>query len=267
MKSPKESALDKKILAMTSGLAHRMASMLLEDEEIQELQEYANVVSIRRLNFNDHGPVHMRSVVINALTMLEILHESTIKTSLEEDEAGTIDDSRIAVLLAAFLHDIGMSVGRQNHEVNSALFAYPLITRLLTALYPNEIKRRIAVRCMAIEGIEGHMATQKIHSLEAGLILIADGCDMEKGRARIPMMLSTEPKSGDIHQYSAAAIKKVNIGKGVNRPVRIDVLMEESVGFFQIEEVLMRKLDMSPAKRYIELYAAVEGQEPKRYLG
>lgn len=267
MKSQKESALDKRILNQTTGLARRLAQLLVQDAEVQELQEYANTVSIRRLNFNDHGPVHMRKVVLNALLMLDLLHQGGIKTSLELDESGSIEDSRVAVMLAAFLHDVGMSVGRQNHEMNSAILAAPVISRLLEALYPDDMRKRVAVRSTALEGIEGHMATMRIHSVEAGLILVADGCDMEKGRSRIPMMLSTEPRVGDIHQYSAAAISKVNIGKGEHRPILIEVLMDESVGFFQIEEVLLQKVNMSPVKEHIELVASVQGLPPRRYLG
>ena len=221
----------------------------------------------RSLNFNDHGPVHMRKVVINALTMLELLHNAGVRTSLEHDEAGDIDDSRAAVMLACFLHDIGMSVGRQNHEINSAILGLPVITRILEQFYPDSVRKRVAVRSMAIEGIEGHMATQRIHSMEAGLILVADGCDMEKGRSRIPMLLSTEPRVGDIHQYSSAAIHKVTIAGGEKRPIRIEAHMSESVGFFQIEEVLLHKVNMSPVKPYIELFGIVDGQEPRRYLG
>lgn len=267
MKSPKENTLDRRILSMTSGLSHELALVLVVDEEIQELQEYANTVSIRRLNYNDHGPVHMRKVVINALVMLDLLHESGLKTSLEADEVGTIEDSRVAIMLSAFLHDIGMSVGRQNHEMNSAILAAPVIARVLEGLYPKDMRRRVAVRSMALEGIEGHMATQRIHSIEAGLILVADGCDMEKGRSRIPMMLSNEPRAGDIHQYSAAAISRVSIEKGEHRPIRIEVSMRESVGFFQIEEVLLQKVNMSPVKPYVELLGTVEGQDSRRYLG
>lgn len=267
MKSPKEIALDKKILAMTEGQVQSLAEAMLSDAEIQELQEYANVVSIRRLNYNDHGPVHMRMVVINALNMLSHLRGAGIQTSLEQDEAGSFEDSTMAVMLAAFLHDIGMAVGRHNHELNSAIFAYSIITRLLQKQLPDNLKRQVAIRSLAIEGIEGHMTTQRIHSLEAGLILIADGCDMKKGRARIPMLLSSEPKIGDIHQYSAAAITNVSIGKGSKRPIRIEITMSESVGFFQVEEVLLHKVNMSPVKQYIELDAAVEGQSAKRYLG
>ena len=42
--------------------------------------------------------------------------------------------------------------------------------------------------------------------------------------------------------------------------------MTSEVGFFQIEEVLLQKIDASPAKKFVELYAGVEGQERKCYL-
>ena len=128
----------------------------------------------------------------------------------------------------------------------------PLATRFLGRLYPDSLERQVALRSLVLECIEGHMATQRIHSLEAGLILIADGCDMEKGRARIPMMLNNEPRVGDIHQYSAASIEKVEITKGERHPIKISVEMKESVGFFQVEEVLLQKVAMSPAKDLVE---------------
>ena len=42
--------------------------------------------------------------------------------------------------------------------------------------------------------------------------------------------------------------------------------MSGDVGFFQIEEVLLTKIDASPAKQFVELYAGVAGQQPKCYL-
>jgi metal-dependent HD superfamily phosphatase/phosphodiesterase len=110
------------------------------------------------------------------------------------------------------------------------------------------------------------MAMIKVHSLEAGLILVADGCDMEKGRARIPMLINAEARVGDIHKYSSSAVDRITIGPGTEKPIGIEIEMSQSVGFFQIEEVLFPKLNMSPAKPYIELTAAVIDEEPKRYL-
>ena len=232
MKSPKQIHLETELLRMVpgasppqrqraggrqrgkpqrqrAGVALRAAEILLHDREIQSLQEYANTVSIKRLGFNDHGPVHMRTVVINALIMAGLLHEAGTKLSLEQDEVGTYEDSLVALLCAGMLHDIGMTVGREDHEHASVELALPLLERILGEVYGENIEKRVIVRSMVVECIVGHMATQRIHSLEAGLILIADGCDMEKGRARIPMMIASEGKVGDIHKYSASAIEEV----------------------------------------------------------
>jgi len=110
------------------------------------------------------------------------------------------------------------------------------------------------------------MATRRIHSLEAGLILIADGCDMEKGRSRIPMAIDSAPKYGDIHKYSSAAIDKVVLEKGEKHPIRILVQMTSDVGYFQIEEVLLPKINMSPAKKYVELVVKILDGKEKQYL-
>jgi metal-dependent HD superfamily phosphatase/phosphodiesterase len=71
---------------------------------------------------------------------------------------------------------------------------------------------------------------------------------------------------GDIHKYSANSIDKVLIQPGNRRPIKIEVQMSAEVGFFQIEEVLLPKINSSPAKNLVELYAGVNGQELKRYL-
>lgn len=263
--------MDKKIISAVEELhgdapSHRIVQRLLEDPEIHAMQEYANTVSIKRLGYNDHGPVHMRTVALNAVIMMGLLRQANIPTSLEAEEAGSFDESLSAVLLASFLHDLGMTIGRQDHELHSAYLAYPIIDRLLAEVYGTDIQKRVVVRSVAIEGIVGHMGGRKIHSLEAGIILIADGCDMEKGRARIPMALSHEPRVGDIHKYSANSIEEVRLSAGTEKPIRIDVSMSSEVGFFQVEEVLLGKIASSTAKGYIELYASVIGGEPKRYL-
>ncbi|MBS7261580.1 MAG: phosphohydrolase [Treponema sp.] len=230
-------ALTNEIIELTSEkdpLPLLVAKELIEDEEIEAVQNYANNVSIVRLGYNDHGPVHMRTVCRNALKMLKILHQAGIKTSLETEQAGTFSDSVTAVILSGFFHDFGMTIGRQDHELYS--------------------------------GILGHMGTRRIHSIEAGLILIADGCDMTKGRARIPMELNTKPSVGDIHKYSANSIESVKIHQGNEKPIQIEVFMSSDVGFFQIEEVLIPKINSSPAKGFIELYAGVKDKEMKKYL-
>jgi uncharacterized protein len=266
LKSQKEHVLDRKLMNMLSGKAKQTAELLILDSEIEVLQAYANDVSIKRLGLNDHGPVHMKTVAINAMNMSELLHNAGIKFNLEMEDVGTYEDSQVAILLAAYLHDIGMSIGRERHEQMSAIQAISILQRLLENVYPNDLEKQIILRSLALEGIVGHMATQKIYSLEAGIILISDGCDMRKGRARIPLLLHAEARIGDIHKYSAASIENVIISKGDKRPIKIFVEMSSPVGFFQVEEVLYHKIDSSPVKSYIELCAGVIGGEVKVYL-
>ena len=270
MKSQIEISIDNKIIKMVeefnlSGHALIAIKELLDDKEIQAAQEFANNVSIVRLGFNDHGPVHMRKVTQSAIKMMDLLQKAGIKTSLETDGYGTFEDSLLAVMLATMLHDLGMAVGRQNHEAHSTIIAYPIIDRLLEKVYENSLQKRVTIRSVALEGIAGHMGTMNISSLEAGIVQIADGCDMTKGRARIPIALAHPPRVGHIHQYSANSIEEVKIKEGSEKPVRIDVIMSSEVGLFQVEEVLMNKIAGSPAKQHIELYALVDNTE-RRYL-
>ncbi len=264
-KSGKESALERRILSLLDGRLRDLAEELLGDHEIHHYQEYANIVAIKRLGYNDHGPVHMRKVAFNALTMAKLLRARSVGLSMETEEAGGHDDSLLVLLLAAMLHDLGMAVTRENHENYSVTLGLPLADRYLERYYPDDRRRRVIARSMITECIIGHMATIRIHSREAGVILLADGCDMEKGRARIPMLLNRDPSVGDIHKYSSAAVNKIEITAGTEQPIRITVRMAESVGFFQVEEVLYPKLTMSPVKPFVELYAGIVGETLRRY--
>lgn len=240
--------------------------MLRDDPEIQALQDYANTVSIKRLGYNDHGPVHMRKVTLNAIRMAEILHDKGVPLSLEKEDIGSYEDSLVALILAAFLHDVGMTIGRAFHENTGIWLALPILERILLQAFPEDLAKRVILRSLAMECIMGHMASIPIHSTEAGIILVADGCDMEKGRARIPMMISTESRVGDIHKYSANAIEKVKLLPGELRPLKIEIRMSDVVGFHQVEEVLFPKIKASPIKPLLELWALMDGMEPKQYL-
>ena len=266
-KSPKKEAIERAILQKLKGSSlMNFAEAVLKDPELNAYQECANAVSIMRLKYNDHGPVHMRKVVLNALTLAELLHEAGIPLSLEQEGAGSYDDSRAALILAGLMHDIGMCVTRMNHENLGVPLALPIVSRFLEMLYPQDIRKQVLLRGLCIECIVGHMGIVKVNSLEAGIILIADGADMEKGRARIPALLSHDAKVGDIHQYSSAAIESLVIKQGTGKPIKIEIQMKSDAGFFQVEEVLFPKLNMSPIKPYVELHARVTGGPIKKYL-
>jgi len=275
MKSQKEISLEERIIHSLrpelfdgNTLPLKTTEILMQDSEIQALQEYGNSVSIVRLGFNDHGPVHMRTVTKNCIKMMKLLHNAGVKTSLEKEESGNFCDSLTAVIIASMLHDLGMTISRQDHEIYSSIIAMPIINRILDKLLADDINKKVIIRSLAMEGIIGHMGIHKISSIEAGMILVGDGCDMTKGRARIPMAISTEAKIGDIHKYSANSIDSVKITEGqkAEKPIKIDVTMSSDVGFFQIEEVLLPKINSSPVKPYIELFAGQENSEKKQYL-
>lgn len=278
MKSQKEIVLDERLLIKVKEIVEancpgddlpvRIAEELLTDPEVKAIQDYSNNVSITRLGFNDHGPVHMRIVCMNALKVLGIFVKAGIQTSLEREGAGTFADSMSAVIIAAMLHDAGMTIGRKDHELYSGIIVFGLISRILEKVLPGEdnIMRRTVIRSLALEGIIGHMGTHPIHSVEAGIILVSDGCDMTKGRARITLEHTIKATEGDIHKYSAGAIEKVKLRSGEEKALRIEVEMKEAVGFFQIEAVLIPKIKASTILPYVELYAGVIGEEMKRYL-
>ena len=113
MKSVKELSIESKILKRLENnpVCLELVNFLFNDEELQVMQEYANNVSIKRLGYNDHGPVHMRQVTANAIKMLNILQQSGIKTSLEREEIGTFEDSMCGVIIAGLMHDLGMMIG------------------------------------------------------------------------------------------------------------------------------------------------------------
>jgi metal-dependent HD superfamily phosphatase/phosphodiesterase len=230
------------------------------------MQEYANTVSIVRLKYNDHGPVHMRTVVLNSIIMMDLLRRAGVKTALETEESGDIEYSLCAVIAAAFLHDVGMSIGRNDHELHSSYLAYPILDRILREVCGKNMQKLVMIRALALEAISGHMGNRSINSLEAGIVQVADGCDMKKGRARISLAIGGSPRVGDIHQYSANSIEELVIEEGREKPVSIRVNMSSEVGHFQVEEVLLNKIASGTAKSYIELYAILNNGEPKRYL-
>ena len=119
------------------------------------------------------------------------------------------------------------------------------------------VGNRLHLAAVGIYNEVGNLPVQGIANLEQLL---------EKGRARIPMLNFKESMVGDIHKYSADAIDHVTFSPGTKRPLNISVEMNSSVGLFQIEEVLLPKIDSSPLKQHIALYAYVRGEERKQYL-
>jgi uncharacterized protein len=110
------------------------------------------------------------------------------------------------------------------------------------------------------------MGHQEIASREAGVLLVADGCDLEFGRAKPATNISINGRIGDIHRYSASCVQKVTLSPGDVKPVKISILLKEYAGFFQIEEILMQKILKSTIKDFVEVVGFIKPESPKRYL-
>ena len=100
--SPKQTELNNALLSRTTGKVKDLLVWLLDDQEIDHYHSWANVVSVRRLGYNDHGPVHARISTYNALKILSHLEAGGCSPSLVKEEVGTMEDAQIAQCVECF---------------------------------------------------------------------------------------------------------------------------------------------------------------------
>ncbi len=151
-------------------------------------------------------------------------------------------DAEVVVAAGAMLHDTGMSIHRADHEAYSLFLAEPKLRELLDGVY--EEPELTVVVSEALHCIIGHRRRGQPYTLEAGVVRVADALDMAQGRSRLPV------ERGDIgiHSISAAAIDDVNIERGTDRPIRVEIKMNNSAGIFQVDDLLATKIRGTPAR-------------------
>ncbi len=214
-----------------------------EDVEIKKLQNLANNFTVNRLGYNDHGRTHAYIVARNALELLDLCADVGITPNVVREGIGTLEDAAKIVVLAGFLHDIGNAVHREDHHIHGVVLAEHILRRLL-----KDEEKENMLRAMILEAIYSHEEVPAV-SVEASIVKVADGMDMEEGRARIPYSRG----KFDIHAVSALSIKKVSLEKGKEKPIRIVVEMEHTAGLFQVEMVLGKKIRASLLAGKIEV--------------
>ena len=226
-------------------------------ERISALWAASNVIAIDRMHINDHGPVHIKIVTNIAIKLLRLLVAGGVEPSVVRDHGLSNEDAEVIVCLAAALHDIGHVIHRQRHEELSLILAPALIEDLLDGMY--SIREATILEGEILHAIHAHRRDIQPLTIEAGAVKVADALDMESGRARIPF----KSGSASIHAVSALAIKKVEIMKGDEKPVRIHVRMSNSAGIFQLDTLLREKLSHSGLSPYVEVVGEVVGPEKK----
>ena len=113
-----------------------------------------------------------------------------------------------------------------------------------------------------LHAIIGHRRRGEPYTVEAGVVRVADALDMAQGRTRIPIEAGQE----GIHSISAAAIDEVRIEAGEERPVRIEIELNNSAGIFQVDDLLATKIRGTPLEGRVEVVAKIEGESEKRLL-
>jgi hypothetical protein len=220
----------------------------------------ANVNAVVRMEINDHSWVHVQIVANIALKLLRQLFKHGVEPSVVRDYSLERDDAEVVVLLGAFLHCVGMAIHRDGHEDFSLFLAEPKARELLAGLY-DEPDLTVIVSEVLHE-ITSHRDYGRPLTLEAGIIRVADALDMAKGRSRIPF----ERGRVSIHSLSAAAIDDVVIKDGEERPILIEILMNNSSGIYQVDGLLKAKLRGSGLEPYVEVIAHIDTEAEKRLV-
>jgi len=230
------------------------------DPQLKGWWHVANVNAVARMRINDHSWVHIQIVANIALKLLRQLTKHHIEPSVVRDYGYSNDDAEVVVLLAALTHCIGMSVHRDGHEDFSLFLAEPKLRELLEGLYEEPDKTVIVSE--VLQAITSHREYGKPLTLEAGTVRVADALDMEQGRSRIPFARG----SISIHSLSAAAIEDVAIKDGEQRPVLIEITMNNSSGIYQVDSLLKAKLQGSGLEQYVEVVAHIDTEAEKRLV-
>ncbi len=251
----------KNIKVPTAGneLLEKALEKINEDVEIKTLWRVININAIDRLGMSDHGPVHVQIVANIALRLARILLKHDVEMSITKYYELPEQYAELVVLLASLFHDLGMSISREGHEEFSLFLANSILHKILEFL---PVEERTIVISETLHAIIAHRSGGKPHTIEAGIVRVADALDMSEGRSRIPYQAGNV----DIYSISAAAIDRVEITEGDEKPININVLMNNSAGLFQVDELLKRKLIGSGLEKHVKVRALIERRREKKLI-
>jgi metal-dependent HD superfamily phosphatase/phosphodiesterase len=236
------------------------------DKKLQTYWRCSNVMAIERMGYTDHGPTHVKIVANLALKLLRALIAKGVQPSVVKDYNLKNEDAEVIVVLGAILHDLGMIVIRNRHEMYSTTLALEFLQRFLSPIYSEEETAILTseVLHIIVSHEQPYVKNNNMLTVEAGIVGIADALDMEAGRARIPF------KAGkiDIHAVSALSIQKVEILEPAQKdqPITIKITMTDTAGIFQIDELLKPRIQTSPIKEHFHVVAEIKTQNEQRFI-
>lgn len=233
----------------------KVQELVNKDKELHAVWEACNTMAVRRLGMSDHGQVHVTIVANIALKILRNLVKAGVTPNIKKDYSFEEEDAEIVVVLASLLHDLGNSVHRDLHDELGVVLAKDFLEKILGEVYEDKRQKQI-VLTETLNAMVSHSEEIQVFTVEAGVVRLADALDMEKGRARI----SFEQGRKDIYNVSAMSIEKVKITSG-DRPVMIEIKMNNPAGIFQVDHLLKKKLAGTGLEKYVEVKAIVEQRE------
>ncbi|MGM0605836.1 MAG: HD domain-containing protein [Halobacteriota archaeon] len=222
---------------------------LLEDPELTTLLQAQNVNAVTRMRYNDHGPKHIEIVRNHALKLYDLLKRADVEFNGATDQGLDEADEPVIIALAATLHDIGHVVHRNDHTYYSIPLANAFLDRFLAEFYDTEAAVRI--KAEVLHAILCHHTEEDPLTREAGIIRIADGLDMERGRSRIPY----ESGGRGINTISSQSIERVTLKPGKESAVLVEIEMMNAAGVYQVDTLLKAKLDRSLLEDTVRIVA------------
>jgi metal-dependent HD superfamily phosphatase/phosphodiesterase len=221
-----------------------------DDEAIETYLDAQNVNPVDRMQYNDHGTKHIEIVRHAALCLYELLKRGGVAFDGARQQGLDEADEPVIIALAAVLHDIGHVVHRDSHPYYSIPLAADLLDRVLPEFY--DTADSVRMKGEILHAILGHDVDERPLTLEAGVVRVADGLDMERGRSRVPY----EQGGRGINTVSSQAIERVRLLEGDRTPVLIEIEMTNAAGVYQIDDLLSSKVAHSGLDAHLQIVAA-----------
>jgi uncharacterized protein len=260
---PREAIADVRIRVPTRGnrKLEALIAAVNADDQVKAWWHMSSVNATRRLGMSDHSWVHVQIVLNIALRLSRLLFRRGVEPSVVTDHGMSQRDAEVVIAAAALFHCVGMQVHRADHEAYSLFLTADKLGDLLSGIYA-EPERSVVV-AETLHAIIGHRRRGDPFTIEAGIVRVADALDMARGRSRVPF----EAGQQNIHSLSAYAIEEVKISAGRgDKPVRVEILMSNSAGIFQVDELLATKLRGSGLEEYVEVVARIEAEHEERLI-
>ena len=235
--------------AFPDGRLNEVLAYLDDDAEVAAYLEAQNVNPVVRKGYNDHGTKHVEIVRDRALQLYDLLKRGGVSFNGAADHGLSEDDEAVIVALAATLHDIGHVVHRDDHVYYSIPLAADLLDRILSEFY--DTAEVVQMKGEVLHAILCHHTAEDPLTREAGVIRVADGLDMERGRSRIPY----ERGGRGINTLSSQAIERVTLQPGDESAVLVEISMRNAAGVYQVDNLLKAKIDGSGLEDHVRIVA------------